>query len=1585
MQYIKKLHEQLRKSEKEFHDIFDDYKQISIEKDEFIMQQTTVLAMTTTTAARYRESLSKVGPLITIIEEAAEVPEAHIVTAISPRCKHLILIGDHKQLQPKPAVHELAIKFNLSVSLFERMVKNNLSYHCLQRQHRMRPEISELVRHIYHTLYDNENVYEYPSVKGIRKSVFFITHNKIEVFKDEGRSFSNEYEAEYLKELYLYLLKQRYKPSDITIITAYAGQMTCLEEKLPSSKFKGVKICVLDNYQGEENEIILLSLVRSNTTGDIGFLNRENRICVALSRARQGLFIIGNSDTLTKKSQHWQTVIGKLQIQENVNDIDETSPKYPSLGKALPLYCQNHPKKEGILAESPSDFKKVKDGGCDLPCEFELSCGHACRYDCHPFDREHKSYKCKIQCSETCAEGHKCFKRCHYDDDCRCSVEMARELKCQHIIVLQCHVHYSKYPCPIKVTRTLLCGHIATMECYVDPNNVLCKVSVDRKLECGHTARLNCHVDPNRHECTVVLTETRSKCGHEFERRCHDANYERLNECRVLINEKRTSCDHVIERHCFDTTYEMRIECSITVTMNRSSCGHEYQRQCHDQLYEMRHECNDMVQEQCLSCKHYYKRHCFDPDFVQRHTCQNKIVEKRDNCGHKYVRNCSDTNYQHEHKCSVYVEKKVPRCDHKIKLPCHQDVSSHKCREIVTKKLECKHYNTHECCNIDSIKCNNKCNKICINGHVCTNSCHFPTSCDCMELIETILEGCKHKQSIPCSIDPKVYPCETMVKKVLNKCHHSQDMECHIDPETVRCKFAVLKSLPECGHEEKVLCSENLSGVKCTKKVKIKLEKCGHSVGIKCWQKRYMSLQEVKCFEPTIHTRSDCGHITTIPCWEISSNTFTPCQKLLDTTLSCGHVIKSVCSMEEEKMCDKKCEKPLSCGHPCPGLCHECDHNQDCSCQCEKEFVCGHACPCEVCMMCTPCQNSCSFECSHSKCPSQCIDSCNPCKENCSWKCEHYKCTKLCFEECNRQRCCNNCDRTLSCGHQCPGYCGEPCPLFCADCKPEMYVLKDTSKDKKIVTLVQCGHSIGSIYLDECMDEMKNHLVSRCPCCRAIISFHPRYERILKRQKMALEDAKLKIRKVRVNSQTIYPACDAEMLTSFEQYTTSIATYLHIIQQTRRKNEFDQEFHDTEKLAESILKDIETTPATSFKTCLQLSEKIFSLYIQWILCLFTTKPELMGKFYIADWFPALKKSTSNILNDFLPELVESLENIFEENDRISTDTNGHRIIISHDIVVIVRLLEKHLNQEQITEILRPFIEDMKGDGYLANTRIYPQLHNVVGIHSSDWTICRNGHTVSTILDYSCNICDGPDNQQTEFRYDDGQNVVTHGLTKARRAQLGKSQVTNVRGKRSNFCKDKPADFSEDFGNMYSRPRVRNPIRNKSNSENFHGVRGQNLRGRGKSTEKAMRAKTTNEETRKSYKKDKMHSLPSLKSDDERYHNKDGKDKHNLKENKQRFPNNAPATGRENNKSDSNGADSGVSEHVLGHEDIIDHVDGNVSRGSRRAELNRGGHRDHYHYRGSPGRGRGRGGNMEEKSIDVILCKRSEIIFTETVL
>lgn len=76
----------------------------------------------------------------------------------------------------------------------------------------------------------------------------------------------------------------------------------------PYDHLKNIRVSSVDGYQGEENEIVLLSLVRSNDINSVGFLKKNNRVCVALSRARLGFFIAGNLSLLAKNSKLWLKV-----------------------------------------------------------------------------------------------------------------------------------------------------------------------------------------------------------------------------------------------------------------------------------------------------------------------------------------------------------------------------------------------------------------------------------------------------------------------------------------------------------------------------------------------------------------------------------------------------------------------------------------------------------------------------------------------------------------------------------------------------------------------------------------------------------------------------------------------------------------------------------------------------------------------------------------------------------------------------------------------------------------------------------------------------------------------------------------------------------------------------------------------------------------------------------------------------------------------------------------------------------------------------------------------------------------------------
>ncbi|MEC8142312.1 MAG: C-terminal helicase domain-containing protein, partial [Candidatus Thermoplasmatota archaeon] len=94
-------------------------------------------------------------------------------------------------------------------------------------------------------------------------------------------------------------------PSDIGIITPYSGQVRTLSDIFDSNKereqggrFAGLEINTVDGYQGREKEIIIFSAVRSNPDGIVGFLSDQRRLNVAITRAKRGLVVVGDPQTL---------------------------------------------------------------------------------------------------------------------------------------------------------------------------------------------------------------------------------------------------------------------------------------------------------------------------------------------------------------------------------------------------------------------------------------------------------------------------------------------------------------------------------------------------------------------------------------------------------------------------------------------------------------------------------------------------------------------------------------------------------------------------------------------------------------------------------------------------------------------------------------------------------------------------------------------------------------------------------------------------------------------------------------------------------------------------------------------------------------------------------------------------------------------------------------------------------------------------------------------------------------------------------------------------------------------------------------
>ena len=311
-------------------------------------------------------------------------------------------------------------------------------------------------------------------------------------FTEEGKSRSNEHEAKFIAALCRYFILQGYQREQITVLTAYTGQLIQLKKEMPKDFFCGVRVCAVDNFQGEENDIILLSLVRSNEEGRIGFLQTENRVCVALSRAKKGFFCIGNMSLLETKSKLWNDIVSDMREQGNI-------------GEALTLTCQNHPKNV-IQASRAEDFKKAPEGGCTVPCATRLECGHVCDMVCHPTDPEHKEYKCNKPCAKTlCARKHKCTRRCY--QECGPCMELVRKIlpKCGHAQNVPCSKDPVEVNCQSPCSKLLSCGHQCKKKCY-EECSVRCTATTKKSWPCGHENETECHVNP-------LLSPCRAPCG----------------------------------------------------------------------------------------------------------------------------------------------------------------------------------------------------------------------------------------------------------------------------------------------------------------------------------------------------------------------------------------------------------------------------------------------------------------------------------------------------------------------------------------------------------------------------------------------------------------------------------------------------------------------------------------------------------------------------------------------------------------------------------------------------------------------------------------------------------------------------------------------------------------------------------------------------------------------------------------------------------------------------------------------------------------------------------------------------------------
>ncbi|XP_064640417.1 NFX1-type zinc finger-containing protein 1-like [Lineus longissimus] len=808
-----------------------------------VVNTAEIIGITTTGAAKYYDLIKKVKPTIVIVEEAAEVLEAHIVTALTENCEQLILIGDHKQLRPNPTTYRLAREYNLDISLFERMVRNKLPVSTLAFQHRMRPEISQfLVPHIYATLNDHEEVTQLPDILGVQGNVVFFNHDKPEEGEDERRSHSNLYEAEMVVGLCAYLLKQGYKESQITILTMYTGQVFQINERLEKLDYSGVRVVPVDNFQGEENDIILMSFVRSNNGRKIGFLKASNRICVSLSRAKRGLYCVGNFNMYANVNVLWRDLVQDFKSKGVLQDH-------------FSLVCLNHSTTTRVA--EPGDFKKVPSGGCALPCGRRLDCGHTCSLSCHPCDPGHKEFLCYKPCEKKCKNGHLgCNLVCHEDcKPCRFSVSVEKE-ECGHKYNTECAK--ADGPCSMPCERLLSCGHVCRNVCGLPcTEEKQCKTQVTVEKPCGHTYETDCgkkdfpcalpckkklecgHLCENKcgDECAVRCMQPCLKkrtCGHDCNLKCYEfCAYG--GPCKETV-QRVLPCSHAVDILCCDMNKPIQCKEKITVKLD---CGHEIVITCHKNKEDYRFQCT-VKEEFALPCGHIGTRECrqSQTDAEGSALCEARVLVELD-CGHRQEVACHAAA-KGTCVCNAVVERALP-CGHIAAIECCVDPATTVCHITCSTRLKCGHFCQGTCssCCLVHTQCQLPCQKLLLCSHPCQGICG-----------ETCLP-CDQDTEVHCSHGILGYmKCTT--RKVFGSCrkqcawecvHHRCTRACYEKCDRPVCDEPCQKRL-RCGHPCMGLCGELCPNVcfRCNQNLGkmlggkvarfISLRPCGHNIPV---------------------------------------------------------------------------------------------------------------------------------------------------------------------------------------------------------------------------------------------------------------------------------------------------------------------------------------------------------------------------------------------------------------------------------------------------------------------------------------------------------------------------------------------------------------------------------------------------------------------------------------------------------------------------------------------------------------------------------------------------------------------------------
>ena len=242
-----------------------------------------------------------------VIDEAGQclIPMGFLVMDIA---KQIVLCGDHQQLPPTVIDHEVAEK-GFSRSILEEAMRGSNPDAVLSVQYRMPPAIAS-----FSSQYFYDGVVQSAKANSENHLWFYDTAGAgfQEVIGENG-SISNDEELEVIQKI-----MEIHQVDHATFISPYAGQVSKAKKVFPSH----IKCSTIDGFQGQEASTVILSLVRNNEEGKIGFLKDYRRMNVALTRAKDNLIVVGDSVTLGG-DEFYRSFLDYCEMQDAYKSVFE--------------------------------------------------------------------------------------------------------------------------------------------------------------------------------------------------------------------------------------------------------------------------------------------------------------------------------------------------------------------------------------------------------------------------------------------------------------------------------------------------------------------------------------------------------------------------------------------------------------------------------------------------------------------------------------------------------------------------------------------------------------------------------------------------------------------------------------------------------------------------------------------------------------------------------------------------------------------------------------------------------------------------------------------------------------------------------------------------------------------------------------------------------------------------------------------------------------------------------------------------------------------------------------------------------------